>query len=91
MSKLTARISICFVLVTTVFGCTTNIEDPDLDQTGRSGDNNADCVQDCDESETECVGSCDEDSCEASCSTDHDECISDCDVDVDVEVQKDAG
>ena len=86
MSKLIASTSICFVLATMVLGCTTNVEDPTVDQTGRTGDVDATCVEDCDTTQTECVGSCDKDSCEAICSTDHDECVTDCDV----EVEKDA-
>jgi len=91
MSKLISSTSIGFVLATAVFGCTANVEDPDLDvdQTGRTGDTDEECIADCDTTETECSGSCDEDSCRASCTTDHDECVTDCEVDV--EVEKDAG
>lgn len=59
-----------------VTGCTANVENPTVDQTGRTGDMT--CVKTCDDTETTCTGKCNDDSCKATCTTDHDKCTSAC-------------
>jgi hypothetical protein len=57
-------------------GCTANVENPEVDQTGRDGDTS--CVTDCDETQTTCIGKCSNDTCKASCKTTYDECAVKC-------------
>ena len=64
------------LLVSALAGCTANVENPKVDQTGKSTD--AACVTDCDDSNTTCVAKCTEDTCKASCKTDLDKCTSTC-------------
>lgn len=58
-------------------GCTANVDNPEVDQTGKS-DDEAECVTECDESNTTCVAKCTDDSCKGSCKTVLDECTSTC-------------
>jgi hypothetical protein len=62
-----------FALLT---GCTTNVENPKVDQTGRTGDTT--CVADCNDSNTTCVAKCSDDTCKASCKTTLDMCTGSC-------------
>jgi hypothetical protein len=57
-------------------GCTTNVENPSVDQTGRTG--NTTCVTDCDDANTTCVAKCSDDTCKASCKTTLDMCTASC-------------
>ena len=57
-------------------GCTANVENPEVDQTGKTDDTA--CKTDCDESNTTCVAKCSDDSCKASCKTTLDKCTSTC-------------
>jgi hypothetical protein len=66
----------CLALGLPAIGCTANVEDPDVDQTGREGD---DCETTCDDAELECTGKCDDDGCRASCESDHEDCVTECD------------
>lgn len=66
------------VLSVSALGCTANVENPQVDQTGRDGDTT--CVTDCDDAQTTCVGKCSDDTCKAACKTTHDDCSSKCTV-----------
>jgi hypothetical protein len=57
-------------------GCTANVENPTVDQTGRTGDTT--CVENCDSAKTTCVAKCTDDACKASCETTHSSCSSSC-------------
>ncbi len=57
------------------FGCTANVENPVVDQTGRTGNT---CVANCDSARTSCVAKCTDDSCRASCETTHTSCTGSC-------------
>jgi len=59
-----------------VAGCTANVENPSVDQTGRTG--NTTCVTDCDNTKTTCIAKCSDDTCKAACTTDHDKCTAAC-------------
>jgi hypothetical protein len=63
-------------LISTAAGCTANVEDPKVDQTGREGDT---CVTSCDDSHTTCVAKCSDDTCKGSCQTTLDDCKGKCD------------
>jgi hypothetical protein len=68
------------VLLTAAFStavaCTTNVEDPVVNQTGRSGDTT--CIRTCDDGKTTCVAKCTDDACKATCETTHASCTSAC-------------
>ena len=64
------------LLVTALVGCTANVENPKVDQTGKSGDTT--CTTNCDDTNTTCVAKCSDDSCKASCKTDLDKCTATC-------------
>jgi hypothetical protein len=75
----------CGALAVSPLGCTTNVEDPEVDQSPSDDDDPHDdgsvdeeCVTTCDERHTTCVGGCDDDGCRASCETDYDECATSC-------------
>lgn len=72
--------------------CTTNVEDPEVDQsnTHDDDDDHTVCIEDCDDTKVTCVGECDDDSCEGSCVTEHDDCVQTCDDDGD-DLPADAG
>lgn len=61
---------------TLALGCTTNVENPTVDQTGRTGDTT--CVTDCDADKVTCAGKCSDDTCKASCETTHTSCSKSC-------------
>jgi hypothetical protein len=69
---------VALTLIGSAIACTANVENPEVDQTGREGDTT--CVTDCDDAQTTCVGKCSDDTCKASCRTTHDECTSKCTV-----------
>ncbi len=56
-------------------GCTANVENPTVDQTGRTGNT---CFSNCDSAHTTCVAKCTDDSCRASCETSHTSCAAGC-------------
>jgi len=62
-------------LLALVTGCTANVENPTVDQTGRTGDA---CVESCDEDNVTCTGKCKDDTCKASCTKTHDDCSTSC-------------
>ena len=70
-------VSICVVLTATVLGCTANVENPKLNQTG-SSDTVAMCTTTCDGTESSCTASCSNDTCKASCTTNHTQCVTQC-------------
>jgi hypothetical protein len=55
--------------------CTANVENPSVDQTGRTGDT---CTKTCDDTKVTCVAKCTDDACKATCETDHSKCTSSC-------------
>jgi hypothetical protein len=72
------------VLMTGVFlfgwaGCTTNVENPTVNQQGRGG--NTACVATCDADNVTCVGKCTDDKCKVSCEATHSSCVGSCSVD----------
>lgn len=67
---------LALTLVGSALACTANVENPQVDQTGREGDTT--CVTDCDNAQTTCVAKCSDDTCKASCKTTHDDCASKC-------------
>jgi hypothetical protein len=65
----------CFLAA---IGCTTNVENPTVNQQGRGGDT---CVVTCDSDQVSCVGKCTDDACKVSCNTTHTNCVAGCSVD----------
>lgn len=63
------------LMIAAATGCTANVEDPKVDQTGKDGDT---CVKSCDEEQVTCTGKCSDDTCKASCTKTHQECSDDC-------------
>jgi hypothetical protein len=76
MNSLLQMIVVGLAVSTSVLGCTANVEDPVLNQTGRTGDTT--CVTSCDDTKTTCVAKCTDDACKASCETTHGSCSSNC-------------
>jgi hypothetical protein len=70
--------SIFVVMGAIGLGCTANVENPKVNQTGRNGDSVAVCTKSCDDTQTSCVAKCNDDSCKATCTTDHDHCTTQC-------------
>ena len=66
----------CLAASTSAFGCTSNVENPVVNQTGRTGDTT--CTTSCDDAKTTCVAKCTDDACKATCETSHTSCTSDC-------------
>ena len=64
------------LLLCAIAGCTANVENPTVDQTGKKTDQA--CVTKCDDTNTTCVAKCTDDGCKASCKTDLDNCTSSC-------------
>jgi len=56
-------------------GCTTNVENPTVNQQGRGGNS---CVVACDSDQTTCVAKCSDDHCKAACETTHTQCVASC-------------
>jgi hypothetical protein len=65
------------VSVLATVGCTTNVENPTVNQQGRGGDT---CVVTCDSDRTTCIAKCSEEQCKAACETTHTQCVSSCPV-----------
>jgi len=67
-----------FLLVSTVWtgGCTTNVENPTVNQQGRGG--NITCVTDCDNTKVTCVAKCTDDACKATCESTRVSCEEGC-------------
>jgi hypothetical protein len=78
MKPVLKAILVCLSLAasTSAFGCTANVEDPVVNQTGRTG--NATCVKSCDDGKITCVAKCTDDTCKATCETTHVSCGSSC-------------
>jgi len=76
MNRLFVVLSMSLATSALVFGCTSNVEDPTLNQTGRTG--NTTCVTSCDTDHTSCVAKCTDDMCKASCETTHTSCTNSC-------------
>lgn len=55
-------------------GCTANVENPSVDQTGKD----THCVEACDDDKVTCTGKCSDDTCKASCTKTHDDCSAAC-------------
>ena len=72
----TVLVCLSFAGSISAFGCTANVEDPTLNQTGRTG--NTTCVQSCDDGKTTCVARCSDDTCKATCETTHASCGTSC-------------
>jgi len=56
--------------------CTTNVENPTVNQQGRGG--NITCVTDCDNTKVTCVAKCTDDSCKATCESTRVSCEEGC-------------
>ena len=67
---------IAALLLSALVGCTANVENPTVDQTGKNVD--MACVTKCNDSDTTCVAKCTDDGCKAACKTDLDKCTSTC-------------
>jgi hypothetical protein len=78
MSAMTSRAIVLLTLIGSAIACTANVENPEIDQTGRDGDTT--CVTSCDDAQTTCVAKCDDDTCKAACRTTHDDCTGKCTV-----------
>jgi len=59
-------------------GCTTNVENPTVNQQGRGGDT---CVTTCDSDQVSCVAKCTDDACKVNCNATHTTCVSGCSAD----------
>jgi hypothetical protein len=81
-------LSFCCALAQ-LFGCSTTVKNPMLDQSMNSN-TKISCTKDCDETQTKCVAKCNANSCEATCHTDHDSCLTECDAEAKITPQ-DAG
>ena len=66
---------VALVASASALACTTNVEDPTVNQTGRTGDT---CIVSCDDARTSCVAKCTDDSCKAMCETTHGTCTGAC-------------
>jgi hypothetical protein len=75
INRLTTSI-LAGLLLCALSGCTANVENPSVDQTGKTTD--MACVTKCDDTNTTCVAKCNDDGCKASCKTELDDCASKC-------------
>ncbi|HYQ01126.1 MAG TPA: hypothetical protein VER96_20790 [Polyangiaceae bacterium] len=73
--KKTLSIIFSSLILAAVTGCTANVENPTVDQTGK---NDETCVKTCDEDKVTCTGKCTDDTCKASCTKTHDDCSAAC-------------
>lgn len=64
------------VVASCLCGCTTNVENPTVNQQGRAGDTT--CLTSCDDANVTCVAKCVDDVCKASCETTHSSCVTTC-------------
>ncbi|MFZ5897450.1 MAG: hypothetical protein ACOY0T_40735 [Myxococcota bacterium] len=78
MSRIVSRAFALLLVACPIYACTANVENPEVDQTGREGDTT--CVTNCDNAQTTCVAKCTDDACKASCKTTHDDCTAKCTV-----------
>ena len=76
MTHVLKAVLVCLSLTASGFGCTANVENPVIDQTGRTGDTT--CVKSCDDGQTTCVAKCTDDACKATCQTTHSSCSTSC-------------
>jgi hypothetical protein len=76
MKPVLRAVVFCLAGSISAFGCTTNVEEPVVNQTGRTG--NTACIQSCDDGKTTCVAKCTDDACKATCETNHTTCTSSC-------------
>ena len=67
---------VALVASASALACTTNVEDPTVNQTGRTG--NTTCITTCDDQKTSCVAKCTDDMCKATCETTHGTCTGAC-------------
>ena len=70
------KLGVLAALLSCPLACTTNVENPKVDQTGRTGDTT--CVQSCDDVDAMCTAKCSDDSCKATCTADLDKCKTSC-------------
>ena len=63
------------LVIAAATGCTANVENPKVDQTGKDTDT---CITTCDETKVSCTGKCSDDTCKASCTKTHDDCTDSC-------------
>jgi len=82
MRPVLGAVLFCIAASTLDVGCTSNVENPVVNQTGRTGDMT--CIMTCDDGKTTCVAKCTDDACKATCETNHTTCTNDC-------ITKDAG
>jgi hypothetical protein len=68
--------AILFCAVAAAAGCTTNVENPTVNQQGRGG--NTTCVMNCQSAESSCEAKCNDDSCKAACQTQLNDCTTQC-------------
>lgn len=73
--KKTLSIIFSSLIVAVVAGCTANVENPTVDQTGKTDET---CVKHCDDDKVTCTGKCTDDTCKASCTKTHDDCSASC-------------
>lgn len=73
--KKTLSLIFSALMITAITGCTANVENPTVDQTGKK---DPDCVKTCDEDKVTCTGKCSDDTCKASCTKTHDMCTGSC-------------
>ena len=76
MNRSIIRVVAFLGLMGSAVGCTANVENPSVDQTGREGDTS--CTTECDETRTTCVAKCNDDTCKANCKTTYDDCAVKC-------------
>jgi len=73
--KKTLSIIFTALVIATVTGCTANVENPKVDQTGKDADA---CIKTCDDTKVSCTGKCSDDTCKASCTKTGDDCTDSC-------------
>jgi len=56
--------------------CTANVENPTVNQTGRTGD--TECFTSCDDADVKCKAQCNDEGCKASCKASYDDCSVKC-------------
>ena len=81
ITRFASLVLTCAALGLCAFGCTANVDHPNVDQGGQDNDAHAVCVTKCDDTQTTCVAKCTDDGCKATCNTTYDDCITSCDDD----------
>ena len=76
--RMKTLVTVASMLITSAWmaACTTNVENPTVNQQGRGG--NEVCVMDCDAANVTCVAKCTDDKCKASCEATHSSCTGSC-------------